>query len=132
MDRQRKTIELLQLLGDDVAEMVLAQLDPGQATRIRSELSQTSGPVVLRPKRQRELLDDSSSSTSSLFETNAQHLNCMKNRSRNRLHQRHPNRNLLRKNHHRSQSLLRSRNQSRNRFGQSSSSPEIHSRIFSL
>jgi flagellar motor switch protein FliG len=58
MDRQRKTIELLQLLGDDVAEMVLAQLDPGQATRIRSELSQTSGPVVLRPKRQRELLDD--------------------------------------------------------------------------
>jgi flagellar motor switch protein FliG len=58
MDRQRKTIELLQLLDDDVAEMVLAQLDPGQATRIRSELSQTSGPVVLRPKRQRELLDD--------------------------------------------------------------------------
>jgi flagellar motor switch protein FliG len=58
MDRQRQTIELLQLLGDDVAEKVLAQLDPGQANRIRTELSQSSSPMLLRPKKQRELLDD--------------------------------------------------------------------------
>jgi flagellar motor switch protein FliG len=59
MDRQRQTIELLQLLGEDVTESVLAQLEPGQASRIRAELNQKSAtPMVLRPRHQRALLDD--------------------------------------------------------------------------
>ena len=36
MDRERQTLELLQLLGDEVAEGVLARLQPEQAAMLRS------------------------------------------------------------------------------------------------
>ncbi len=38
MDRERQTLELLQLLGDDVAEVVLSRLQPERATMLRSGL----------------------------------------------------------------------------------------------
>ncbi len=57
MDRQQQTIELLQLLGNDVAEIVLAQLSPEQAQKIRDSIATPPSQVLFRPKRQRELLD---------------------------------------------------------------------------
>ncbi|MCA9033767.1 MAG: hypothetical protein KDA91_01495 [Planctomycetaceae bacterium] len=58
MNRQRQTIELLQLLGDDVAEAVLAQLNPSKASVIREGISKPPGEVLFRPKRQRAILDE--------------------------------------------------------------------------
>ena len=58
MDRQRQTIELLQLLGNDVAQMVLAQLSQEQAEKIREGIAKPPDQVLFRPKHQRELLDN--------------------------------------------------------------------------
>ncbi|MBL8819060.1 MAG: hypothetical protein JNL58_23730 [Planctomyces sp.] len=57
MNRQRQTIELLQLLGDDVAEAVLAQLNVESAQMLRKAIQQQQ-PKILRPKQQRQLLDE--------------------------------------------------------------------------
>lgn len=38
MDRERQTLELLQLLGDDVAQVVLSRLQPERASMLRSGL----------------------------------------------------------------------------------------------
>jgi flagellar motor switch protein FliG len=58
MDRQRQTIELLQLLGDDVAQSVLARLEPEQAARLKANITVKPSDVPWRPRQQRELLDD--------------------------------------------------------------------------
>lgn len=57
MDRQRQTIELLQLLGSDVTASVLAQLQPGQADKLRANLMSAPSQILLRPKTQKQLLD---------------------------------------------------------------------------
>ena len=57
MDRERQTLELLQLLGDDVAESVLTRLQPERADRLRSGLkADARKPSTMR--RQREVLDE--------------------------------------------------------------------------
>lgn len=57
MDRERQTFELLQLLGDDVAEVVLSRLQPEQAALLRSGmLSDKSRRSTIG--RQRAVLDD--------------------------------------------------------------------------
>lgn len=58
MDRQRQTIELLQLLGDDVAQSVLAQLPPEHAARLQASIRRPPTEILLRPRKQRELLDN--------------------------------------------------------------------------
>lgn len=57
MDRERQTLELLQLLGDEVAEAVLSRLQPERAAKLRAGLK---APVALRStiSRQREVLDE--------------------------------------------------------------------------
>ncbi len=57
MDRQRQTIELLHLLGNDIAENILAQLPPDQAQKLRIGMTQSPSQVLLRPRQQRQLLD---------------------------------------------------------------------------
>lgn len=57
MDRERQTLELLQLLGDDVAESVLTRLHPERADKLRSGLkADARRPSTMR--RQREVLDE--------------------------------------------------------------------------
>ncbi len=57
MDRERQTLELLQLLGDDVAESVLTRLHPERADKLRSVLkADARRPSTMR--RQREVLDE--------------------------------------------------------------------------
>ncbi len=58
MDRQRQTIELLQLLDEDVAEKVLARLPPDKAARLRASMSKSPSENLLRATQQRALLDD--------------------------------------------------------------------------
>lgn len=57
MDRERQTLELLQLLGNDVAEVVLARLQPEQATMLRTGLlsNKTQRSTI---GRQKAVLDD--------------------------------------------------------------------------
>jgi len=57
MDRERQTFELLQLLGDDVAEVVLSRLQPEQAAMLRSGMQSDK---IRRSTigRQRAVLDD--------------------------------------------------------------------------
>ena len=57
MDRELQTLELLQLLGDDVAEAVLTRLQPERADKLRSGLkADARKPSTIR--RQREVLDE--------------------------------------------------------------------------
>lgn len=52
MDRERQTVELLQLLGDDVAESVLAHMAPEQAQRLRdASARRDTGPSDSRARR---------------------------------------------------------------------------------
>lgn len=57
MDRERQTFELLQLLGDDVADAVLSQLEPERAEKLRTgmQLDKTRRSTI---GRQRAVLDD--------------------------------------------------------------------------
>ncbi|MCA9012253.1 MAG: hypothetical protein KDB01_21015 [Planctomycetaceae bacterium] len=57
MDRERQTLELLQLLGDDVAEVVLSRLQPEQAAMLRTGMQSDQ---VRRSTigRQRAVLDE--------------------------------------------------------------------------
>ena len=57
MDRERQTFELLQLLGDDVAEVVLSRLQPEQAALLRSGM-QSDKNRRSTIGRQRAVLDD--------------------------------------------------------------------------
>ncbi len=57
MDRERQTFELLQLLGDDVAEVVLSRLQPEQAALLRSGM-QSDKTHRSTIGRQRAVLDD--------------------------------------------------------------------------
>ena len=57
MDRERQTLELLQLLGDEVAEGVLARLQPEQAAMLRSGM-QSDKTRRSTIGRQRAVLDD--------------------------------------------------------------------------
>ncbi len=57
MDRERQTLELLQLLGDEVAEEVLGRLQPERAEKLRAGLK--SDRLLLSTiSRQREVLDE--------------------------------------------------------------------------
>jgi flagellar motor switch protein FliG len=57
MDRERQTLELLQLLGDDVAEAVLERLQPERADKLRASLK-SDKPHLSTIGRQREVLDE--------------------------------------------------------------------------
>ncbi len=57
MDRERQTLELLQLLGDEVAEAVMERLQPEQAEKLRARLIADS-PHISTISRQREVLDE--------------------------------------------------------------------------
>jgi flagellar motor switch protein FliG len=57
MDRERQTLELLQLLGDDVAEAVLERLQPERAQKLRASLKADT-PHRSTISRQREVLDE--------------------------------------------------------------------------
>jgi flagellar motor switch protein FliG len=57
MDRERQTLELLQLLGDEVAESVLARLQPDRAAKLRAGLK-ADVPIISTMSRQREVLDE--------------------------------------------------------------------------
>ncbi len=57
MDRERQTFELLQLLGDDVAEVVLSRLQPERAALLRSGM-QSDKTRRSTIGRQRAVLDD--------------------------------------------------------------------------
>ena len=57
MDRERQTFELLQLLGDDVAEVVLSRLPPERAAMLRSGM-QSDKARRSTIGRQRAVLDD--------------------------------------------------------------------------
>jgi len=57
MDRERQTFELLQLLGDDVAEAVLSQLEPERAAQLRTGM-QSDHIRRSTIGRQRAVLDD--------------------------------------------------------------------------
>ena len=57
MDRERQTFELLQLLGDDVAEAVLSQLEPERAALLRTGM-QSDHIRRSTIGRQRAVLDD--------------------------------------------------------------------------
>jgi len=57
MDRERQTLELLQLLGDDVAEVVLSRLQPERATMLRSGLRSDKKPSSTIG-RQKAVLDE--------------------------------------------------------------------------
>ena len=57
MDRERQTLELLQLLGDDVAEAVLGRLQPERAEKLRASL-RSDQPHLSTIGRQREVLDE--------------------------------------------------------------------------
>lgn len=57
MDRERQTLELLQLLGDDVAEAVLGRLQPERAEKLRASLK-SDQPHLSTIGRQREVLDE--------------------------------------------------------------------------
>ncbi len=57
MDRERQTLELLQLLGDEVAEEVLGRLQPERAEKLRASLK-ADQPHISTISRQREVLDD--------------------------------------------------------------------------
>jgi len=57
MDRERQTLELLQLLGDEVAESVLARLQPDRAAKLRAGLK-SDVPIISTMSRQREVLDE--------------------------------------------------------------------------
>ncbi len=57
MDRERQTFELLQLLGDDVAEAVLSRLEPDRAALLRTGMqSDTTRRSTIG--RQRAVLDE--------------------------------------------------------------------------
>ena len=57
MDRERQTFELLQLLGDDVADAVLSQLEPERAAKLRTGMrsDKASRSTI---GRQRAVLDE--------------------------------------------------------------------------
>ena len=57
MDRERQTLELLQLLGDEVAEAVLERLQPERAQKLRAGLKADT-PHRSTISRQREVLDE--------------------------------------------------------------------------
>jgi flagellar motor switch protein FliG len=57
MDRERQTLELLQLLGDEVAEAVLERLQPERAQKLRASLKADT-PHRSTISRQREVLDE--------------------------------------------------------------------------
>ena len=57
MDGERRTIALLNLLGEDVAEEVLERLAPEHAERLRSARAQSS-TAMADPKSQRNLLNE--------------------------------------------------------------------------
>lgn len=57
MDRERQTLELLQLLGDEVADAVLSRLQPERAAKLRASLKAPT-PVRSTISRQREVLDE--------------------------------------------------------------------------
>jgi len=57
MDRERQTLELLQLLGDEVAEEVLGRLQPERAEKLRASLK-ADQPHISTISRQREVLDE--------------------------------------------------------------------------
>jgi flagellar motor switch protein FliG len=57
MDRERQTLELLQLLGDEVADAVLGRLQPDRAEKLRAGLK-TDTPHLSTISRQREVLDE--------------------------------------------------------------------------
>ena len=57
MDRERQTLELLQLLGDEVAEEVLGRLQPERAEKLRASLK-SDRPLLSTISRQREVLDE--------------------------------------------------------------------------
>ena len=57
MDRERQTLELLQLLGDDVAEAVLERLQPERAQKLRASMKADT-PHRSTISRQREVLDE--------------------------------------------------------------------------
>jgi hypothetical protein len=57
MDRERQTLELLQLLGDEVAEAVLGRLQPERAEKLRAEMK-ADRPHISTISRQREVLDE--------------------------------------------------------------------------
>jgi flagellar motor switch protein FliG len=57
MDRERQTLELLQLLGDDVAEVVLSRLQPEQAAMLRTGM-QSDRVRRSTIGRQRAVLDE--------------------------------------------------------------------------
>jgi len=57
MDRERQTLELLQLLGDEVAEAVLERLQPERARKLRAALKADT-PHLSTISRQREVLDE--------------------------------------------------------------------------
>ncbi|MFO0976930.1 MAG: FliG C-terminal domain-containing protein [Planctomycetaceae bacterium] len=57
MDRERQTLELLQLLGDEVADAVLSRLQPERAAKLRASLK-TPAAVRSTISRQREVLDE--------------------------------------------------------------------------
>lgn len=57
MDRERQTLELLQLLGDEVAEAVLERLQPERAQKLRASMKADT-PHRSTISRQREVLDE--------------------------------------------------------------------------
>lgn len=57
MDRERQTLELLQLLGDEVANAVLERLQPERAEKLRAGLKADT-PHRSTISRQREVLDE--------------------------------------------------------------------------
>ena len=57
MDRERQTLELLQLLGDEVAEAVLERLQPERAQKLRAGMKADT-PHRSTISRQREVLDE--------------------------------------------------------------------------
>ncbi len=57
MDRERQTFELLQLLGDDVAEAVLSRLEPERAAMLRTGM-QSDKTRRSTIGRQRAVLDE--------------------------------------------------------------------------
>ena len=57
MDRERQTFELLQLLGDDVAEAVLSRLEPDRAALLRTGM-QSDKTRRSTIGRQRAVLDE--------------------------------------------------------------------------
>ena len=57
MDRERQTFELLQLLGDDVAEAVLSRLEPDRAALLRTGM-QSDATRRSTIGRQRAVLDE--------------------------------------------------------------------------